>query len=56
LKWSFEPNDITVNHGEKIDIKCSADGNPKPKIEWFMINDGSSEISINYMLDFNFNL
>ncbi len=53
LKWVFEPNDLTVNQGERIDIKCSADANPKPKIEWFKINEESSEILINYLLGLN---
>ena len=43
LKWSSEPpSDITVNYGERIDIKCSADANPKPKIEWYKLNDDES--------------
>ncbi len=44
LRWTLKPNHRAINHGQRIDIKCSADGSPKPKIEWFkLINDNESK-------------
>ena len=43
LKWVNEPSDITVNFGERIAMKCSASGSPKPKIFWHKIEDEKSE-------------
>ncbi len=50
LRWSSEPpSDITVNYGQRIDMKCSADGNPKPKIEWFKLFGESSELQVSLL-------
>lgn len=34
LKWIEEPKDVVVGVGNQLSIPCSADGSPKPKIEW----------------------
>jgi Immunoglobulin I-set domain len=39
LRWTSIPSDLTVSYGQRIDIKCAAEGNPKPKIEWYKLND-----------------
>lgn len=33
-KWIIEPNDVRLSHNVEIDIKCQADGMPKPSIMW----------------------
>jgi hypothetical protein len=51
LKWSSEPpSEITINYGERIDMKCSADSNPTPEIEWFRIGKDSSSSEITFLL------
>jgi len=43
LKWSSVPKNLIINDGERIEIKCSADGNPKPNVKWFKLNEKSSK-------------
>jgi len=39
LRWTSIPSDLTVNYGQRIELKCAAEGAPKPKIEWYKFND-----------------
>lgn len=32
--WVMEPQDVTGVEGEAIEIKCFADGLPKPEMKW----------------------
>ncbi len=34
---------MTINNGERVDIKCSANANPKPRIEWFKLGKSSEK-------------
>lgn len=44
LKWIEEPKDVVVAVGNQLNIPCSADGSPKPKIEWSKVGGGKDSL------------
>ncbi|GFU20651.1 hemicentin-2 [Nephila pilipes] len=40
--WIKEPEDIVGVEGQRVEIKCSADGSPKPEIKWMKKIEGST--------------
>ena len=53
MKLTTEFTKINAKIGETIELKCFAEGNPKPKIIWYKVGDSKSEfgkIIINLIL------
>ena len=44
MKLSTEFNKINAKIGQTIELKCFAEGNPKPKILWHKVDDSKSMI------------
>ena len=61
MKLTTEFTKINAKIGETIELKCFAEGNPKPKIIWYKVGDSQSELTkiiinliLNLILQFKF--
>ena len=45
MKLTSEFSKINAKIGETIELRCFAEGNPKPKIIWHKVGDSKSELS-----------
>ena len=45
MKLTTEFSKVNAKIGETIELRCFAEGNPKPKIIWHKVGDSKSELS-----------
>ena len=50
MKLTTEFSKINAKIGETIELKCFAEGNPKPKILWHKLNDNKCMMTTNKFL------
>lgn len=52
LKWIVEPQNVQVPANQRVHIACSADGAPKPTIEWRKMADSGDVKHLGSQLGF----